>query len=125
MPLFQRAAIAFADYAFQNWEDKQYYPTDEFFAAKRVVWYVMIMNHEWFREMVSVYWNQLYAETDGFAAVYSMMEKLTQNYAEEFQKNSTRWSLPSQSKEVTRMYNWMSARIAWLNARFGQGDFFN
>lgn len=108
------------DGAIVSWNTYDYRPTDQFFAAKRNLWYVMMMNHDWFRSKVEACWQTQYACNGAFEATIEMIGKITANYSEDFQKDAELWSRQQdQQTHAELSQDWLRDRIAWLDSQFG------
>ncbi len=115
----------FTTYKWSNttW-DYEFYDPEAFMQPTRTTWYVMIFNHAWFREMVTDYWNTLYAETNGFAAQLQMLTVISEAYADDFafDRQLYKRSQP-QAEQAQVLKNWLLTRINWFNKTIGQGDY--
>ncbi len=114
------------DFTMYNFKDKAYYDPEDYMACNRVPWFVMMMNHGWFRDMVQEYWNELTAATNHFEHVMSMIREMTEIYGDDFVQDGVLWSREDKQTEcVDTVYEWLETRIAWLDVQFGEGVFEN
>lgn len=112
------------DFTMYRFEDLKYYDPEEYLASERVTWFVMMMNHEWFRELVRDYWNQITEETDHFSAVIEMMLAISEEYSDEFIEDGALWGREEPQAEcAATVHEWLKTRIAWLDEQFGEGVF--
>ena len=112
------------DFTMYRFEDLKYYDPEKYLASERVTWFVMMMNHEWFRELVRDYWNRLTEETDHFRAVIEMMLAICEEYSDEFIKDGEIWDREAPQAEcAATVYEWLQTRIKWLDVQFGEGVF--
>lgn len=113
------------DGATVEWSTYSYHPTNEYFAAKRNLWFVMAMQHRWFRNLAKRYWRELYENTNGFASTIHTVLQIRAHYKEEFEKDLQTWGRRADDGEDhSRLTEqWFRDRIAWLNRRgqFGTG----
>lgn len=108
------------DGAIVAWNTYDYRPTDEYFAAKRNIWYVMIMNHDWFRSKVEACWQTQYQRNNAFRATIEMIAKISEHYADDFRADADLWSRgQDQMTHAMLSQVWLEERIAWLNTQFG------
>ena len=119
------------DHAFYRWKYYTYADTDEYFAVRRNVWYVMLLNHDFIRERIAEVWQEVYAGTDGFDSALDMMLQITRNYESDMRIDADMWDrdidLPDEVSdritEVAKCYQWLIERITWLNEQFSDPDF--
>ncbi len=100
-------------------------------------WLNVLMNAEWFREMVKDRWNRIY-DSELFTKTCEMIEEDTAKYADEFNRNYEKWDnilddriideLTERSKQCTTqqeaaeyLEEWISNRAEYLNGYWG-GD---
>ena len=115
----------FTTYMWSNttWE-YPYYDPEAFMQPTRATWYVMIFRHEWFREMVTEYWNELYAKNNGFAAQLQMLEDISEVYAEDFAYDREKYGRSqSQESQMLALKEWLTTRIDWFNRTIAVGDY--
>ena len=90
----------------------------------RATWYVMIFNHEWFREMVTDYWNELYEANQGFERQLQMISDISEAYAEDFAVDRALYGRSQeQAEQATILKEWLITRINWFNETIAKGDF--
>jgi len=112
------------DFTMYRFEDLKYYDPEDYLAAERVTWFVMMMNHAWFRERVQDCWNQLTADTNYFDIPINMIAAITDEYGDEFIEDGALWGREeTQTECADTVYQWLKTRIAWLDVQFGQGVF--
>ncbi|MBE6553262.1 MAG: hypothetical protein E7666_02855 [Ruminococcaceae bacterium] len=112
------------DFTMYNFKDKAYYDPEDYMACNRVPWFVMMMNHAWFREMVQDYWNEIIESTNHFEHVMSMIREMTEIYGDDFIQDGVLWSREDDQVECANtVYQWLQTRIAWLDIQFGEGVF--
>ena len=112
------------DFTMYNFKDKAYYDPEDYMACNRVPWFVMMMNHAWFREMVQDYWNEIIESTNHFEQVMSMIREMTEIYGDDFIQDGVLWSREDDQVECANtVYQWLQTRIAWLDVQFGEGVF--
>lgn len=113
------------DGATVEWNSYSYHPTDNYFAARRNLWFVMVMNHKWFRDRAKQCWQELYDATNGFASTLQTISKLTRIYKKDFEMDLQTWGHRAyDNKNHTALTKqWLNDRIKWLNnsAQFGTG----
>ncbi|MBE6633034.1 MAG: hypothetical protein E7620_01685 [Ruminococcaceae bacterium] len=119
------------DHAFYRWKYYTYADTEEYFAACRNVWYVMLLNHDFIRERITEIWKEVYYGTNGFDSTLDMMLQITRNYEKDLRIDAEMWNrkedLPEEVSdritEVAKCYQWLLKRIAWLNEQFSDHNF--
>ena len=119
------------DHAFYRWKYYTYADTDEYFAARRNVWYAMLLNHGFIRQRIAEVWREVYSGTDGFDSTLDMMLQITRNYASDLRADAEMWDrdtdLPAEVSdritEAAKCYQWLIKRIAWLNEQFSDETF--
>ncbi len=100
-----------------------YNPTDEYFAAKRNPWYVMVMCNDWFVEDVKKYWREMYDGNNGFNSNLELITPITNSYSSEFERDALLWAdarLENQREQAQITQLWLKDRILWLNSKFGK-----
>ena len=104
------------DTAFVHWDSVNYRETDVHYSCTRNLWYVMIMCNDWFRDYVIEVWDELYAQTNGFQSALDTIRNIQSIYQGDFQFDANKWNRREDHQEqITLTYNWLVARIAWLN----------
>ncbi len=119
------------DHAFYRWKYYTYANTEEYFAVRRNVWYVMLLNHDFIRERIAEVWKEVYGGTNGFDSALDMMLQITRNYESDFRVDADMWNrgsdLPAEVSdritEAAKGYQWLIKRITWLNEQFSDPDF--
>lgn len=119
------------DHAFYRWKYYTYANTEEYFAACRNVWYVMLLNHDFIRERIAEIWAEIYYGTNGFDSTLDMMLQITRNYEKDLRIDAEMWNrtedLPDEVSdritEVAKCYQWLLKRIAWLNKQFSNPNY--
>ncbi len=119
------------DHAFYRWKYYTYADTNEYFAVRRNVWYVMLLNHDFIRERIAEVWKEVYNGTEGFDAMLDMMLQITRNYESDLRADAEMWNrgidLPEEVSdritEAAKCYQWLIERITWLNEQFTDPDF--
>ncbi len=111
------------DGAIVAWNSYDYRETDEYFAAKRNLWYVMPMCAPWFVEEVKAQWQEMYENNDGFIMATNLIPNIVNNYSTNFSQEVGRWEShrvndQKEHSEITKQ--WLIDRIAWLNTQFGK-----
>ena len=113
------------DGATVEWASYSYHPTDNYFAARRNLWFVMAMNHEWFRDRAKQCWQELYENTNGFASTLQTITKIPRVYRADFEKDLQMWGERAYDdrNHVALTKQWFRDRVRWLNGRaqFGTG----
>ena len=119
------------DHAFYRWSKYTYADTEEYFAVRRNVWYVMLLNHQFIRERIAEVWKEVYAGTNGFDSTLDMMLQITRNYESDLRIDADMWNRGSDRPaevsdritEAAKGYQWLIKRITWLNEQFSDPDF--
>lgn len=112
------------DFTMYRFEDLKYYDPEAYLTAERVTWFVMMMNHGWFRAEVQALWNQITSETNHFEQPLKMILALTDEYGDEFIEDGELWGREElQTECADTVYEWLQTRIAWLDEQFGEGTF--
>ena len=113
------------DGATVEWSSYNYHPTDSYFAARRNLWFVMAMNHRWFRNRAKICWREIYENTDGFASTLQTLTRVSRVYKKEFDKDLQKWGRRAydDKNHIVLTRQWFRDRIKWLNnkAQFGTG----
>jgi len=115
----------FTTYKWSNttWE-YEYYDPEAFMQPTRATWYVMIFNHKWFREMVTEYWNELYAANQGFERQLQMIDDISEAYAEDFAVDRELYGRSQpQDEQAQALKNWLITRMEWFNRTIAVGDY--
>lgn len=113
------------DGATVEWNSYSYHSTDNYFAARRNLWFVMAMNHTWFRERAETCWQEIYENTNGFESAMQTLLRVSRVYKKDFEKDLQMWGQRAYDDRnhtvVTRQ--WFRDRIKWMNdsAQFGTG----
>ncbi len=98
-----------------------YKETEGYFSAKRNLWYVAPMKHEWFTSKVKTIWQETYEDSNSFDLAFSIIDEISVNYQKEFKIEKAIWNRADrQSSRATEVYEWFDARVAWLNSVFGE-----
>lgn len=101
------------------WSSYSYQPTDSYFAAKRNLWFVMAMNHEWFRDRAKQCWQELYENTNGFASSLHTVSQVLEHYEKDFEEDLLLWGRRANDHRdhsaVTQQ--WLADRIRWMNGK--------
>ncbi len=104
------------DTAFVHWNSVNYRETDVHYSATRNLWYVMMMNNEWFRERVVETWDALYEQYNGYANALDLLRDIYEIYGGDFQFDRNQWGrIEDFHEQIPITINWLTARIAWLN----------
>lgn len=107
------------DGATVEWSTYNYHPTNNYFAARRNLWFVMAMNHEWFRDRAKQYWQEIYERTNGFESVLRTATLISRRYKADFEKDLQLWGRRANDglnhSGLTRQ--WVKDRIAWMNKK--------
>lgn len=107
------------------WSSYSYQPTDSYFAAERNLWFVMLMNHRWFRNQAKQCWRELYENTNGFASTLQTVSKILEHYKEDFEKDLKQWGRRANDNRnhASLTLQWLRDRVAWMNGKsqFGAG----
>ena len=116
------------DFTMYQWSDVvwdyEYYDPEAFMQPKRATWYVMMLNHEWFREMVTDYWNVLYRENKYFQRPLELAEAITEAYAEDFARDKRLWGrTQTQAEQAEVVLEWLNTRIRWFNETIAKGNY--
>ncbi len=112
------------DHAFYKYGTFEYAPVEEYFAASRNMWYVMLLNHEFIRERIAEVWQEVYANTNGFDSSLDMMLLITRNYESELRTDADMWNRGrDRITQVATTYQWLIKRIAWMNGQFSNPKF--
>ena len=107
------------DSAFCGYKSYTFQKIEYIFAAKRNLWYVMIMNCTWFREEVCKVWKEVYEESDGFYNVQTMMTWITEYYADDIAEDAAMWGrTKDHTKYCNRTREWIRDHVEWLNKQF-------
>lgn len=113
------------DGATVEWNSYSYHPTNNYFAARRNLWFVMAMNHRWFRNRAKQIWRELYENTNGFASTLQTISKVSRIYKEDFEKDLQTWGRRAYDgrNHTALTKQWFNERVEWLNGRaqFGRG----
>ena len=106
------------DGATVEWASYNYHPTNNYFAARRNLWFVMAMNHGWFRDRVKQCWQQLYADTDGFSSSLHTASQISRKYREDFEKDRQLWGQRAGDgrAHAALTKQWFKDRIEWMNS---------
>lgn len=107
------------------WSSYNYQPVEGYFAAQRTLWFVMLMNHRWFRNQAKQCWREIYENTNGFASSLHMVSQIPEIYKDDFEKDLQKWGRrANDNRNHTRLtLQWLRGRIEWMNgkAQFGKG----
>ncbi len=107
------------NWTFVIFNTTEFVPTDQYFTAERSVFYVMMMNHEWFRAMVGDVWEEVAANSRHFRNTVQMMIRISDVYATDFQEDSQMCERKNAQKPFAmKTYEWLLARIDWLDVQF-------
>lgn len=102
-----------------KWATYDFKPYNEYFATQQNIFYVMLMNNEFFRETVAKIWRELYEETNGFENVIHAVSRISEVYAEELAVEKELWDRANdQAKLCEKTCKWLKLRINWLNQQF-------
>ncbi len=102
-----------------KWATYEFKPYNEYFASQQNLFYVMLMNNEFFRETVREIWCELYEETNGFENVIRAVSRISEVYAEELAVEKELWDRKNdQAKLCEKTCRWLKVRINWLNQQF-------
>ncbi len=103
----------------KSWDAVEHQPYNAYYAAERTVFFVLLMNHEWFRAEVAELWVQIKAESDSFANARNMILDVGIVYADDFAEEAELWDRQNSQREWARTtYDWLRQRIAWLDGQF-------
>jgi len=104
------------DTAFVHWDSVNYRETDVHYSCTRNLWYVVMLNNEWFRERVVAVWDELYAETDGYRNALDLIRSVQTIYQGDFQFDANLWNRrENHQTQITLTHRWLVDRIEWLN----------
>lgn len=104
------------DTAFVHWNSVNYRETDVHYSCTRNLWYVVMLNNEFFRERVIELWDALYAQTNGYQNALDTIRSIQSIYRGDFQFDANKWNrVEDHQEQITLTYNWLVERIAWLN----------
>ncbi len=107
------------DWTFVTFNTTEFVPTDEYFTAERSVFYVMMMNHDWFREAVADVWEEVTKGSGNFRNTLQMMIKISDVYADDFEEDGELWDRKNEQKPFAMLtYRWLLDRIDWLDTQF-------
>lgn len=117
------------DGAFVAWpgnsKDYNYRNTEEYFAAKRNPWYVMIMCNPWFVEVAKAHWQELYDKNNGYESVIELIPQISDTYCKSFDQEYAAWPFwrtNDRLAETQKTQNWLRSRILWMNSEFGAAE---
>jgi hypothetical protein len=112
------------DHAFYKYGTFEYAPVEEYFAASRNMWYVMLLNHEFIRARIAEVWQEVYVDTNGFDSSLDMMLLITRNYESELRTDADMWNRGrDRITQVATTYQWLIRRIEWMNGQFSNPKF--
>ena len=112
------------DHAFYQYGTFKYADVDEYFAARRNMWYVMLLRHEFIRARIAEVWQEVYADTSGFDSVLDMMLLITRIYEDDLRVDSEMWDRTNDRiTQVASTYQWLIKRIKWMNDQFTNPKF--
>ncbi len=116
------------DFTMYKWSDHvweyEYYDPEAFMQAENATWYVMMLNHDWFRKMVTEYWNILYRENKRFQRPLELLEVISEAYAEDFAADRELWKrTQAQAEQAQVVLDWLTKRINWFNETIAKGNY--
>ncbi len=92
---------------------------DDYYAGKRNVFFVILMNHAWFRAEVAEIWQEVKHETNSFKNAREMILEVGEVYAQDFAEEATLWNRKTSQQEWAQAtYRWLGQRIVWLDEQF-------
>lgn len=103
----------------KSWDSIEPVDYDAYFTARRSLFYVMMMNHDFFRQTVGEIWQEVYANSQAFRNTREMIGKISDRYAEDFAEEAELWDRKHAQKSWALQTNdWLGLRIEWLNTQF-------
>ncbi|MBE6553263.1 MAG: hypothetical protein E7666_02860 [Ruminococcaceae bacterium] len=116
------------DFTMYKWSNDvweyEYYDPEAFMQAKRATWYVMMLNHEWFRDMVTSYWNVLYRDNKQFMRQLDLIETISDAYAADFAEDRVLWGRKhAQDQQAQIVLEWLTTRMNWFNETIAKGNY--
>ncbi len=103
----------------KDWSAIEHEEYNEYYTAEKSVLYVMMMNHEWFREKVAEVWEEVKTESESFKNAIEIIRDASVIYEKEFKNDGYLWDRKNvQSEWATETCNWLEERIHWLDVQF-------
>ncbi len=103
----------------KDWDAIEHVAYDEYFTAERSVFYVMMMNHDWFRAEVARIWEEVTTNSNSFQNARDMILDVGTIYAKDFAEEAELWDRTNpQAEWALATYEWLTLRIEWLNEQF-------
>ena len=80
-------------------------------------WFITLYNAEFFREKVKETWRDMHARKvqDG---ILEEIDRVVNTYKKEFGWNQKRWNSGSQASSAKALYNFLKARMEWLDTQW-------
>ena len=111
------------DGAMVAWNTHTFRDTEGYYTAIRNLWYVMIINNEWFVDKVKELWQDIYSCSNAFENVTDVVLLSSDVYKEEFLTDNVLWQRKhSQSDQAILLAEWLTDRIEWMNSVFGSTE---
>lgn len=104
------------DTAFVHWDSVNYRETDVHYSCTRNLWYVVMLNNEWFRERVIETWDMLYEQYNGYRNALDTLLAIQEIYQGDFNYDARKWGRTEDHQlQISLTYQWLIDRIEWLN----------